>query len=212
MQVGSGDTRMHQAWGPGWPTKPRAQGVVPEGLRGVDREATRGNSHSDGWVYGPGSCCVVSHDPGVLGALKSSRNRANAATRRWLATGDLRGVVTPGVRDGNAEDQALCAELQRQRRMTVWPTPRRPSHQTAARQRLLHLRNRPSHRQRRRPRGQTIEPRQGVVKDSFALERCWMRGQRNNRWRVAAMGVAVPWHQAKALTAHRSTWKITPEI
>jgi hypothetical protein len=39
-----------------------------------------------------------------------------------------------------------------------------------------------------------------------------MRGHRNNRWFFAAMGVDVQLHQAKALTAHRSPWKIKQEV
>ena len=61
-------------------------------------------------------------------------------------------------------------------------------------------------------RGQTVEPMQGVVKDLFALERCWMHGYRNNRWLFAAMGVTVQIHQARALKRQRSVWKIKQEI
>jgi hypothetical protein len=39
-----------------------------------------------------------------------------------------------------------------------------------------------------------------------------MRGQQNNRWLFAAMGIAVQLHQARALKAHRSTWKIKQEV
>jgi hypothetical protein len=61
-------------------------------------------------------------------------------------------------------------------------------------------------------RGQTVEPMQGVVKDIFTLERCWMRGHRNNRWLLAAVRVAVQWHQTQAFTAQRSRWEIKPEV
>ena len=47
-QVVSGDKMMNQALGPVWHTKHKAQGMLPERLRGVDREATRGKSHSGG--------------------------------------------------------------------------------------------------------------------------------------------------------------------
>ena len=203
---------MNKAWGPVWHTQQKAQGIIPDGLRGLDQEATWGKSHSDGWVYGHGSFCLVSHEPCVLGAFKYIRNRANEATRLWLETGPLRGVVTTVVMAGKADAQALVAACQRQRRMTLLTTPRRPSNHTAARQRMLHILNRPSNRKLRRQRGQTVEPMQGVVKDIVARERCGMRGQRHNRWLFAALGVAVQWHQAKALTAHRSTWKIKHEI
>ena len=52
----------------------------------------------------------------------------------------------------------------------------------------------------------------GVIKDIVARERCWMRGHRHNRRLFAAMGVDVQRHQAKAFNAHRSPWKITPEV
>jgi hypothetical protein len=203
---------MHNAWGPVWHTRHQAQGVIPAGLRGLDQEATWGKRHRDGWVYGHGSCCLVSHHPCVLGAFKYIRNSANEATRLWLETGHLRGLVKTVMMDGKADAQDRFAEFQRQRRMTLLTTPRRHGNRTAARQQMLQILDRPSHRKLRRQRGQTVEPMPGVVKDLFALERCWMRGQRNNRWLFAAMGVAVQVHQAKALAAHRSTWKIKQEI
>ena len=47
-------------------------------------------------------------------------------------------------------------------------------------------------------RSYTVEPMQGLLKDIFELERCWMRGNANNRWLFAAMGVAVQMHQYRA--------------
>ena len=76
----------------------------------------------------------------------------------------------------------------------------------------LNVLNRPVNRRLRQQRGQTVEPMPGVIKDIVARERCWMRGHRNNRRLFAAMGVDVQRHQAKALTAHRSPWKITQEV
>jgi hypothetical protein len=212
MKVVSGDKMMNKAWGPVWHTKHRAQGIIPEGLRGLDQEATWGKSHSDGWVYGHGSFCLVSHTPCVLGAFKYLRHSAHEATRLWWETGYLRGVVTTVIMDGKADDQALFAEFQRQRKMTLLTTPRKHSDHTEVRQQMIHILNLPTHRQLRQQRGQTVEPMQGVVKDIFALDRCWMRGHRNNRWLFAAMGVAVQLHQARALKAHRSTWKIKQEV
>ena len=77
---------------------------------------------------------------------------------------------------------------------------------------MINVLNLPKNRRLRQQRGQTGEPMQGVVKDIFALERCWRRGQRNNRWLFAAMGVVVQLHQARALKAHHSTWKIKQEV
>jgi hypothetical protein len=211
-QVVSGDKMMHKAWGPVWHTKQKAQGIIPERLRGVDPEATWSKSHRDGWVYGHGSFCLVSHSPCLLGAFKYRRNSAHEAKRLWWETGQLRGVVTTVIMDGKADDQALFAELQRPRKMTLWTTPRKNSDHTEARQQMIHILKLPKKRKLRKQRGQTVEPMQGVVKDIFALERGWMRGHRHNRWRFAAMGVAVQLHQARALKAHRSPWKIKQEV
>jgi hypothetical protein len=114
--------------------------------------------------------------------------------------------------DGRADDHALFAEFRRQRQMTLLTTPRKNSGHTEARQWMIQVLNLPINRQLRQQRGQTVEPMQCVVKDIFALDRCWMRGHRNNRWLFAAMGVAVQLHQARALKAHRSTWKIKQEV
>jgi hypothetical protein len=210
--VVSGDKMMNKALGPVWHAKHKAQGLIPAGLRGVDQEATWSTSHSDGWVYGHGSFCVVAHSPCVLGAFKYMRNRAHEAKRLWLETGQLRGVVTTVIMDGKADDQALFAEFQRQRKMTLLTTPRKHSDHTEARQRMLHVLNLPTNQKLRKQRGQTVEPMQGVVKDIFALERCWMRGHRHNRWLFAAMGVTVQMHQARALKRQRSVWKIKQEV
>jgi hypothetical protein len=91
-------------------------------------------------------------------------------------------------------------------------TPRKHSDHTEARQPMLQVLNLPTNRLLRKPRGQTVEPRQGVVQEIFALDRCGRRGHRHHRWLFAAMGVAVQLHHARALKAHRSTWKIKPEV
>jgi hypothetical protein len=140
------------------------------------------------------------------------RNSAHEAKRLWLETGQLRGVVETVIMDSKADDQALFAEFQRQRGMILFTTPRKNNAHTEGRQHMINVLNLPQNRRLRQQRGQTVEPMQGVVKDIFALERCWMRGQRNNRWLFAAMGVAVQLHQARALKAHRSTWKIKQEV
>jgi hypothetical protein len=57
-------------------------------------------------------------------------------------------------------------------------------------------------------RSTTVEPMQGLMKDVFELDRCWMRGDANNRWVYAAMGVAVQIAQLSAYQCKRSTWKI----
>ena len=212
MSVVSGDKMLNKALGPVWHAKHRAQGSAPGGLRGVDQEATWSKSHSDGWVYGHGSFCLVAHSLCMLGAFKYMRNSAHEAKRLGLEPGALRGVITTVVVDGKADDQALCREFQRQRGMPLVTTPRNNSDHTEARQQMIHILNLPTNRKRRQQRGQTVEPMQGVAKDIFALARCWMRGHHNDRWLFAAMGVTVQLHQARALKRQRSVGKIKQEI
>jgi hypothetical protein len=79
--VASGDKMMNKALGPVWHTKHKAPGIIPAGLHGLDQEAMWSKRHSDGWVYGHGSFCLVSHRPCVLGTFTYMRNSAHAAKR-----------------------------------------------------------------------------------------------------------------------------------
>jgi hypothetical protein len=203
---------LNTAIGPVGHRKHQRQGLIPNGLRGLDREATWSDSKSDGWGYGHGSFCLVSHRPGGgLGAFKAMRNSAHDAKRLWWETGHLKGLVQTVMMDSQADDQALFGEFCRPRGLTLLTWPRRNSNHTVRRRAMLRLLHRPRDKRWYKERGQTVEPRQGWVNDIFGLERGWMRGQRNNPWLFAAMGVAVQLHQAKALQEQRSTWKITQE-
>jgi hypothetical protein len=82
--------------------------------------------------------------------------------------------------------------------------PSENSDHTAERQQMINVLPQSKHYRLRKQRGQTVEPMQGLVKDLFALERCWMRGHRHNRWLFAAIGVTVQMHQARALKGQRS--------
>jgi hypothetical protein len=187
MSVVSGDKRMNKARGPGWPTTQTAQGILPEGLRGLDQEATWSKRHSDGWVDGHSPFCLVVHSPCLRGAFKYMRNSAHEAKRLWLETGHLRGIVDTVMMDRKADDKDLFFEFQRQRQMTLVTTPRRNSDHTEARRQMTKVQNLPKNQRLRTERGQTVEPMQGLVKEIFALDCCWMHGRRNNRWLFAAL-------------------------
>jgi hypothetical protein len=51
-----------------------------------------------------------------------------------------------------------------------------------------------------------------IVKDIFDLERCWMRGEQNNRWLFAAMGLTIQMYQLDAFKKSRSTWNIKEQV
>ena len=53
---------------------------------------------------------------------------------------------------------------------------------------------------------------QGLVKDIFELDRCWIGGSQNNRWLFAAMGLTVQMHQLEAYKQKQSTWNIKEDV
>jgi hypothetical protein len=140
------------------------------------------------------------------------RNSANEAKRMWLETGKLKGLITTVLMDSKADDQDLFREFHRQRRMRLLTTARRGAAKSPARQRMVTILKQPKNQRVYKQRRYTVEPMQGLIKDIFELERCWMRGTENNRWIFVAMGVAVQMHQYRAWQAGRSTWAIKQEV
>ena len=140
------------------------------------------------------------------------RNSANEAKRMWLETGKLKGLITTVLMDSKAEDKDLFFELHRQRGMLLLTTARKGADKSPARQEMGKVLKQSKNKKLYKQRGYTVEPLPGLLKDSFELERCWMRGKENNRWLFAAMGVAVQLHQDRAWAAGRSTWAIKQEV
>ena len=210
--VVSADKMMVRARGPVWHRKHQQQGIIPAGLTGLDTEATWSYSKSDGWVYGHGTCCMVACAHCMLGAFKWMRNSGNEAKRMWMETGKLKGRITTVLMDSKADDQALFREFQRQRQMLLLTTPRKGADKSPTRQQMVKVLNQRKNKKLYKQRGYTVEPMQGLLKDIFELERCWMRGNANNRWLFAAMGVAVQMHQYRAWQEGRSPWALKAEV
>lgn len=207
----SADKMMVRAAGPVWHRKQQKQGIIPKGLRGLDTDATWSYSRSDGWVYGHGTFCLIACGSRMLGAFKWMRNSGNEAKRMWMETGKLKGLVTTVLMDSKADDQDLFFELQRQRGLLLLTTTRLGTDKSPSRQRMIKVLKKRVNKQLYKQRSYTVEPMQGLMKEIFDLERCWMRGDENNRWLFAAMGVVVQMHQYRAWQAGRSTWAIKSE-
>jgi hypothetical protein len=210
--VVSADKMMVHARGPVWHRKQQVQGIIPKGLRGVDTDGTWSYSKSGGWVYGHGTFCLVACHHRMLGAFKWRRHRGNAAKRMWRETGKVKGRITTVLMDSKADDQALCRAFQRQRQMLLLTRPRKGADKSPTRQQMVKVLNQRKNKKLYKQRSYTVEPRQGLLKDIFELERCWMRGNANNRWLFAAMGVAVQMHQDRAWQEGRSLWAIKAEV
>jgi hypothetical protein len=61
-------------------------------------------------------------------------------------------------------------------------------------------------------RSYRVKPMQGIVKDIFDLNRCWMRGDNYNCWLFAAMGSTVQMYQLVACRNQKSTWRIKEQV
>lgn len=72
--------------------------------------------------------------------------------------------------------------------------------------------NKQKHQKIYRERSFRVEPMQGIVKDFFGLDHCWMRGEQNNLWLFAAMGLTIQMHQLDAFKNGRSAWIIKEQV
>lgn len=203
---------MLKAKGPVWHKKYKEKGIVPEGLRGLDKEATWSRAKSDGWVYGHGTFSLATHKIPVLGCFVWMRNSKNEAKKMWLEIGNYTGLLDFVVMDSKADDYSLFRELKRQRKITLLTTCRKNKNKTSKRKEMIATMRIPEHRCLIKERSWKIEPMQGLVAEIFELIRCWMRGDANNRWLFAAMGLAVQMHQLKAYREGESTWKIKSKV
>ena len=199
---------MNKAKGPIWHKKQKDLGIIPKGLRGIDKQATWCKSMADGWVYGHGSFSLTSHKHPVLGCFLWMRNSANEAKRMWLETFHVKDQADYIAMDSKADDSSLFREFKRQRHMNLITGCRLNMDKTPHRKKMIQFMRKPKHQKIYRERSYKVEPMQGLVKDIFELDRCWMRGDDNNRWLFAAMGLTIQMHQLQAFKQGRSTWNI----
>lgn len=72
---------MIKAREPVWHKKQKEQGIIPDALTGLDKQASWSKSNADGWVYGHGTFSIVSHKIPVLAAILSLEITENCASR-----------------------------------------------------------------------------------------------------------------------------------
>jgi hypothetical protein len=207
---------MIAAKGPVWHQKQKKQGVVPKRLRGLDQEGTWSFSHTDGWVYGHGTFCLTSHPQRghlpVLGRFIWMPNCANEAKRLQVEMPAYKGLIHTICMDSKADDCQLYHHLHKRCGIQLLTSPRIGAHKTPERRHMIGQMSGRFNRMIYRQRSTTVEPMQSLVKDIFDLHHCWMRGDANNRWLFAAMGVAVQIAQRDAYRHKRSTWRIKDAV
>jgi len=203
---------MNKAKGPVWHKKQKDKGIVPERLRGLDKEATWCKSNADGWVYGHGSFSLTSHKVAFLGSFIWMKNSANEAKKMWLETAYIKEQIDYVAMDSKADNSRHFFEYKRQRKINLITSCRQNMHKSRRRQKMIKFMQKPKHKKIYRERAFKVEPMQGLVKDIFEIDRCWMRGNENNRWLFAAMGLTIQMHQLQAYKQGKSTWNIKERV
>lgn len=203
---------MVKARGPVWHKRQKQRGVIPKGLRGVDKEATWGKSRADGWVYGHGTFMLAPHQIPIVGIFQWMPNSGNEAKRMEVEIIKYRSLIRKVCMDSKADDQKLYFRLKDEHYIQLITVPRKGMDKTECRKRMIRemltLQNKKDYKER----STTVEPMQGLMKEIFELETCWMRGDENNQWLFAAMGIAVQMAQWNAYKQKRSTWNVKSDV
>ena len=203
---------MVKARGPVWHKKQKDKNIIPEGLHGLDKEATWGKSASKGWIYGHGTFCLTSFKIPIVGLFCWMRNSANEAKRMHSEITRYAGLVKKVFMDSKADDQKIYFDLKRNFNIQLVTKPRKNMDKSPARKEMqkemLTARNIKDYKER----SVTVEPMQGLIDNIFELDACWMRSDSNNRWLFAAMGVAVQMAQWNAYKNNQSTFEIKSEV
>lgn len=199
---------MVKARGPVWHQKQKKQGIIPKGLRGIDRDATWSTSRADGWIYGHGTFSLTPHDIPIVGIFQWMPNAGNEAKRMEPEIIKYAGIVSTVCMDSKADDQKLYRRLQDDHAIQLITVPRKGMDKSPERKRMINDMCTKKNKRIYRKRSTTVEPMQGLVANIFDLERCWMRGDASNRWLFAAMGIAMQIAQLDAYRHKQSTWNI----
>lgn len=195
-----------------WHKQAKAAGEVPEGLTGLDKEATWSYSKADGWIYGHGSFCLTSHTKPVVGLFIWMPNSASEAKRLGEEVPAFANLLETVCMDSKADDEKMYTDLKDKYGIKLLTVPRKEMDKSERRQLMIAEQMKEENRKIYRQRGVTVEPMQGLIKDLFGLEDCWMRGNRSNRWLFAAMGITVQMAQHQAEKKNESTWKIKEAV
>jgi hypothetical protein len=116
------------------------------------------------------------------------------------------------VMDSKADSQKLFHQLKKDYSMRLVTSCRKKMNKTPLRRAMIKAMKTNRCRKYFKERSQTVEPMQGLVKEIFDLDRCWMRNDDSNRWLFAAMGLAIQMHQLQAYKERKSTWKIKSAV
>lgn len=203
---------MVRSKGPVWHKKHKKEDIIPKGLRGVDKQATWGKGRTIGWIYGHGTFCLTTLGKPIVGIFQWMRNSANEAKKMEQQIIKYSGCLKKVLMDSKADDQKLYFKLKKECQIQLVTVPRKGMDKSPLRKKMIKEMLTERNIKDFKKRSTTVEPMQGLIDNIFDLERCWMRGDDNNRWLFAAMGIAVQMAQFKAYKEKRSTWNIKSDV
>jgi hypothetical protein len=166
--------------GPVWHKAAKQAGIVPEGLRGLDKEADWLQSTYHGWVYGYKAHVTLSVAPTTVRAVLSATVTGSACESHILQAhlGDLPPLVKTLLLDAGYDDGQLLADCT-QRGLEVLVPLSKPIGQStsqARRDRAAYLAS-PKGKARYQQRGCSIEPFFATLKDFFHLDPLPVQGK-----------------------------------
>lgn len=203
---------MVRAKGPVWHQKYKRKGIIPKGLKGIDKQATWGRSKAKGWIYGHGTFSLVPLKVPILGIFQWIRNSANEAKRMEKEVAKYINILKKVFMDSKADSQKLYFRLKKKFGIQLVTVPRKGMDKSLLRKKMIKEMLTKRNIKDYQKRNTTVEPIQALMQDIFELERCWMRGDTNNRWLFAAMGIAVQIAQWQAYQEKRSIWNIKSDV
>jgi len=115
------------------------------------------------------------------------KNSANEAKRMWLETYCHKDTIDYVAMDSKADYYDLFREFKRQRKVNLVTRCRENMLKSDHRKKMHIIKKSSKHLQIYKERAYRVEPIQGLVKEIFELDSCWMRGNKNNLWLFAAM-------------------------
>ncbi len=155
---------------------------------------------------------MTSHSKSVVGLFIWMPNSASESKRLGEEIPAFANLLETVCMDSKADDEKMYSNLKDKYGIKLLTVPRSNMDKSERRQKMIAEQMKAENRLIYKQRGITVEPMQGLIKDLFGLDDCWMRGNRSNRWLFAAMGIAVQIAQPQADKKGQSTWRIKEAV
>jgi hypothetical protein len=123
--------------GPVWHKKQKDRGIVPNKLRGLDKDGTWGKSQADGWIYGHGTFSLTPHNLPIVGIFQWMPNSGNEAKRMGKEIVKYAGLIKKVFMDSKADDQKLYFGLKENYKMRLVTAPRKGMDKSASRKKMI---------------------------------------------------------------------------